>query len=52
MTRIHQRSVGRLLVATRWRTPGLKEPGQMIMDGHVLSAEQGLKEIRDLTQSF
>ena len=42
--------VGRLMVTAQLRnvTPALKDLGRRMMCGHVLNAEQGLKEICDL----
>jgi hypothetical protein len=45
-------AVGRLLCTARRRTPALVDLGQRMRDGHVLSAEQGLREIYDLPEEL
>ncbi|KAF8798414.1 hypothetical protein BYT27DRAFT_7151238 [Phlegmacium glaucopus] len=41
-------AVGRLIFTTRLQVPALRDLGQMMMEGHVLNAEQGLREICNL----
>ncbi|KAF8811439.1 hypothetical protein BYT27DRAFT_7134015 [Phlegmacium glaucopus] len=44
-------AVGRLIFTARLRVPALRDLGQMMMEGHVLNAEQGLREICNLSPS-
>jgi hypothetical protein len=42
-------AVGRLIFTAQLQVPALRDFGQMMMmEGHVLNAEQGLREIRNL----
>ena len=41
-------AVGRLVFTAQLQVPALSDLGQMMMEGHVLNAEQGLREICDL----
>ena len=41
-------AVGRLIFTAQLQVPALKDLGQMMMEGQVLNAEQGLREIRNL----
>ncbi|KIL61885.1 hypothetical protein M378DRAFT_108952 [Amanita muscaria Koide BX008] len=41
-------AVGRLIFTALLHVPALRDLGQMMMEGHVLNAEQGLKEICNL----
>jgi hypothetical protein len=41
-------AVGRLIFTARVQVPAIRDLGQMMMEGHVLNAEQGLKKICNL----
>ena len=41
-------AVGRLIFTAQLQVPALRDLGQMMMEGHVLNAEQGLREICNL----
>jgi hypothetical protein len=41
-------AVGRLIFTSLLQVPALRDLGQMMMEGHVSNAEQGLREICNL----
>ena len=41
-------AVGRLIFTARVQVPALRDLGQMMMEGRVLNAEQGLRDIYNL----